>query len=287
MHFIVESGSTKSDWVQVDSKNNQSFYTTIGFNPYFHSSELITSEIRKNLDIMNAASEIKSVYFYGAGCSSSEMNAIVEQGLKKIFLNAFILVEHDLLACAYATYTGRPVISCIIGTGSNSCLFDGENLSEVVPALGYILGDEGSGSYFGKQLISSFLYHLLPKDIEADFIQTYQLDKESLVNRIYREPNANVFIASFMPFIAKHKDSPFFRKMITDGFKKFMEIHVCCYDDYKNKEVNFVGSISLIFERELNAAGEELGIEIGRIIPKPIHALVQYHLDYVLKKQII
>jgi glucosamine kinase len=287
MHFIVESGSTKSDWVQVDSKNNQSFYTTIGFNPYFHSSELITSEIRKNLDIMNVASEIKSVYFYGAGCSSSEMNAIVEQGLKKIFLNAFILVEHDLLACAYATYTGRPVISCIIGTGSNSCLFDGENLSEVVPALGYILGDEGSGSYFGKQLISSFLYHLLPKDIEADFIQTYQLDKESLVNRIYREPNANVFIASFMPFIAKHKDSPFFRKMITDGFKKFMEIHVCCYDDYKNKEVNFVGSISLIFERELNAAGEELGIEIGRIIPKPIHALVQYHLDYVLKKQII
>jgi hypothetical protein len=196
-------------------------------------------------------------------------------------------VEHDLLACAYATYTGRPVISCIIGTGSNSCLFDGENLSEVVPALGYILGDEGSGSYFGKQLISSFLYHLLPKDIEADFIETYQLDKESLVNRIYREPNANVFIASFMPFIAKHKDSPFFRKMVTDGFKKFMEIHVCCYQDYKNKEVNFVGSISLIFERELNAAGKELGIEIGRIIPKPIHALVQYHLDYVLKQQII
>lgn len=287
MHFIVESGSTKSDWVLVDSKNNQSFHTTIGFNPYFHSSELITSEIRKNLDIMNVASEIKSVYFYGAGCSSSEMNAIVEQGLKKIFFNAFILVEHDLLACAYATYSGSPVISCIIGTGSNSCLFDGENLSEVVPALGYILGDEGSGSYFGKQLISSFLYHLLPKDIEADFIQTYHLGKESLVNRIYREPNANVFIASFMPFIAKHKDSPFFRKMITDGFKKFMEIHVCCYHDYKNKEVNFVGSISLIFERELNAAGEELGVEIGRIIPKPIHALVQYHLDYVLKKQII
>jgi hypothetical protein len=241
----------------------------------------------KNLDIMNVAPEIKSVYFYGAGCSSSEMNAIVEVGLKKIFVNAFILVEHDLLACAYATYTGRPVISCIIGTGSNSCLFDGENLSEVVPALGYILGDEGSGSYFGKQLISSFLYHLLPKEIEADFIETYQLDKESLVNRIYREPNANVFIASFMPFIAKHKDSPFFRKMVTDGFKKFMEIHVCCYQDYTSKEVNFVGSISLIFERELNAAGKELGIIIGRIIPKPIHALVQYHLDYVLKQQII
>ena len=126
MHFIVESGSTKSDWVLVDSKNNQSFHTTIGFNPYFHSSELITSEIMKNLDIMNVAPEIKSVYFYGAGCSSSEMNVIVEAGLKKIFVNAFILVEHDLLACAYATYTGRAVISCIIGTGSNSCLFDGE-----------------------------------------------------------------------------------------------------------------------------------------------------------------
>ena len=286
MHFIIESGSTKSDWVLVDNKNKQSFFTTMGFNPYFHSSDIISNEIGKNKDIMAISSEVKSIYFYGAGCSSIEMNKIVELGFKKIFASAFIFVEHDLLASAYAAYSGKPVISCIIGTGSNSCLFDGKNLSEVVPALGYILGDEASGSYFGKQLISSLLYHHLPKEIEEDFTATYKLDKETLLNRIYREPNANVFIASFMPFIAKHKDAPFFRKMLIDGFRKFMEIHVCCYADYKQKEVNFVGSISQIFEFELKTAAKELGIEVGRIIPKPVHALVQYHLDYVLKTQI-
>lgn len=286
MHFIIESGSTKSDWVLVDNKNKQSFFTTMGFNPYFHSSANISSEIQKNKDIIAISQNIKSIYFYGAGCSSDEMNRIVEQGLKKIFSTAFILVEHDLLASAYAAYSGKPVISCIIGTGSNSCMFDGENLSEVVPALGYILGDEASGSYFGKQLITSFLYQHLPKNIEDDFIATYNLDKETLLNRIYREPNANVFIASFMPFIAKHKDASFFRKILIDGFRKFMEIHVCCFNNYKKKEVNFVGSISQIFEFELKAAAKELGIEVGRIIPKPVNALVQYHLDYILNSQV-
>ena len=248
MYFIVESGSTKSDWVLVDSKNNQSFYSTMGFNPYFHSSDLIETELKKQVDILAVAEEVLGVYFYGAGCSSDEMNKIVEIGLKRIFTNAEIVVDHDLLACAYATYSGNPAISCIIGTGSNSCLFDGEELSEVVPALGYILGDEGSGSYFGKQLLSNFLYHKLPANVEADFIATYKLNKDQIVNHVYREPNANVYIASFMPFIAKHKDEAFFSEMVYQGFKKFMEVHVCCYPNFKETEVHFVGSLSKIFE---------------------------------------
>ena len=283
MYFVVESGSTKSDWVLISDKNNQRIYSTIGFNPYFHSSASIESEIKKNTELMQIASEVKGVWFYGSGCSSESLNNIVAEGLKRIFTNAQIVVDHDLLACAYATYTGKPVISCILGTGSNSCYFDGENLKEVVPALGYILGDEGSGSFFGKQLISNFLYHRLPKEISEDFLNTYHLGKEEIIGKVYKEKNANVFIASFMPFIAKHKENDFIKTMICEGFKKFMDVHVCCFENYKNVEVNFVGSISEIFETQLHEAASELGIHIGRIIRRPVDALVQYHLDYVIK----
>jgi len=282
MFFVVESGSTKSDWVLIENKNNQSFYSTMGFNPYFHSSDRIESELRSNSDIMKVADSIRGVYFYGAGCSSSELNQIVEIGLSRIFPNAEIQVEHDLLACAYSTYSGNPVISCIIGTGSNSCYFDGKNVSEEIPALGYILGDEGSGSFFGKQLISNFLYKRLPREISDDFIQTYNLGKDELIDRVYMRENANVFIASFMPFIAKHKSHEYIKKMVRDGFKRFLEIHVCCYRNYREVEVNFVGSISEIFEEQLREAAIEFGIQIGRIIRRPVDSLVNYHLKYLL-----
>jgi glucosamine kinase len=282
MFFVVESGSTKSDWVLIENKNNQSFYSTMGFNPYFHSSDRIESELRSNSDIMKVADSIRGVYFYGAGCSSSELNQIVEIGLSRIFPNAEIQVEHDLLACAYSTYSGNPVISCIIGTGSNSCYFDGKSVSEEIPALGYILGDEGSGSFFGKQLISNFLYKRLPNEISDDFIKTYNLEKDELIDRVYMRENANVFIASFMPFIAKHKSHEYIKKMVLDGFKKFLEIHVCCYQNFRDVEVNFVGSISEIFENQLREAATEFGIKIGRIIRRPVDSLVNYHLNYLL-----
>ena len=243
MYFIVESGSTKSDWVLLESKSKKNIYSTIGFNPYFHSSTQIENEIRKNVALTEIAPFIKGIYFYGAGCSSEHLNKIVSTGLRSVFNDAEIIVDHDLLACAYATYTGKPVISCILATGSNSCYFDGKNLKEKVPALGYILVDEGSGSYFGKQLIANYLYHRLPKELSNDFYATYHLEKDVLIDRIYKQPNANVFIASFMPFIAKHKDHEYIQQMVREGFKKFMDIHVCCFENYKEVEVNFVGSI--------------------------------------------
>jgi len=282
MNFVVESGSTKSDWVLIDNNSDQRFFSTIGFNPFFHSSETIENELIKNKELLSLSSQVESVYFYGAGCSSKELNEIVRIGLSRVFTKANIIVDHDLLACAYATYRGKPVISCILGTGSNSCYFDGEKLSEKVPALGYILGDEGSGSYFGKQLLSNFLYNRLPENIATDFRETYNLGKDEIIGKVYKEENANVFIASFMPFVAKHKENDFIKMMIRDGFKKFMEVHVCCFDNYKNVEVNFVGSISEILETQLHEAASEIGINIGRIIRRPVDALVQYHLDYVL-----
>lgn len=285
MIFIIESGSTKSDWVLIDDKSNQSFFSTMGFNPHFHSAENIAEEIGKNLDLVAIADSINAIYFYGAGCSSESSNKIVYEGLSSVFTKAQIHVEHDLTACAYSTFQGSPAISCIIGTGSNSCFFDGQTVSEVVPALGYILGDEGSGSYFGKKLLASYLYNKLPKHVEEDFEKTFNLSKNQIVENVYKKPNANVYIASFMPFIAKHKDEAFFKLMVEEGMRNFMEVHVCCYDNYQNVPVHFVGSIAQIFEKEVLKAAISLNITIGQIIQKPIQGLITYHENYIFSKQ--
>ena len=285
MVLIVESGSTKSDWVLLSPENKQDVYSSMGFNPYFHSSAVIENELRRHAELMSHAEKIQQIYFYGAGCSSSEMNDIVKLGLTNVFTNAQIHIDHDLMACAYATYSGNPSICCIIGTGSNSCYFDGKTVSEVVPALGYILGDEGSGTYFGKKLLSAFLYHQLPKHVEEDFVKEYAIDKNEIVNKVYRNENANVYIASFMPFIAKHKDELFFQKMIEDGLRHFIEVHVCCYPNYKDVEINFVGSIASVFRNALDRAANSLDARIGRVVQKPVEGLVSYHFDYVLGKE--
>ena len=285
MIFIIESGSTKSDWVLVDDKSKQTFYKTIGFNPYFHSAELVSSEIKKNKEIIGHASSVKKIFFYGAGCSSEKMNNTIEKGIQSVFKDAEIFVEHDLLACAFATYEGEPGISCIIGTGSNSCHFDGVNLNEEVPALGYVLGDEGSGSYFGKFLLSSFLYHKLPTDLLKDFQDTYALTEADIVSGVYQKESPNVFIASFMPFVVKHKKHKFFNDVLVKGLQHFMEVHVCCYKDYLDTPVHFVGSLSVLLEDELRIAADNLGIEIRSVIAKPIQNLVDYHLKYILKNE--
>ena len=181
MIFIVESGSTKSDWVLLGPENSQNVFASPGFNPYFHSADWIEGELKKVDGIISIADQVSEIYFYGAGCSSDKLNAVVQEGLNRIFKNAKVYVDHDLVACAYATYKGRESISCIVGTGSNSCYFDGKTVSEVVPALGYILGDEGSGSYFGKKLIAAFLYHHLPEHLSKDFFDTYGFTKDALV----------------------------------------------------------------------------------------------------------
>ena len=157
MLLVVESGSTKSDWVLVENKTVTNTFKTIGFNPFFHDENTIHNALKENRELYKIADQVNDLFFYGAGCSSEEMNNIIKNAFSKIFTHASIEVEHDLLACALATYEEKPAISCIIGTGSNSCFFDGNQLIEKVPALGYVLGDEGSGSYYGKKLLTDFL----------------------------------------------------------------------------------------------------------------------------------
>ena len=283
MMLIVESGSTKSDWVLVSEGKIAKRYKTMGFNPFFHNETIIYNSIKQNRELLSISKKTKQVFFYGAGCSSDELNLVVKKALGKLFINASINVDHDLLACALATYDGKPAISCIIGTGSNSCLFDGENLVEVVPALGYILGDEGSGSYYGKKLLTDYLYGKLPIDIKQEFDKTFKTSKADIFDNIYMKPHANVYLASFMRFLSGLNEHEYVENMLKQGMKHFMVNHVCCYDNFKELKVHFIGSMSFVFQEQLKFAANELNISLGAIIKNPIDGLVSYHINNPVK----
>lgn len=278
MILIADSGSTKSDWVVIDNQKRYKF-ETVGINPFFHDETFVVKAINENDSLTSLSHQIESVYFYGAGCSSEKLNSIIHRGLQNVFVNANIHVDHDLTACALATYEGEPSISCIIGTGSNSCFFDGYQVKEEIPALGYILGDEGSGAYFGKKLLSDFLYNKLPTSIHSAIQNDLHLNKEQIISNVYMKPGANVYLASFMPFICKHFDDLYISNMILEGFNTFIETHVKCYEDYSKYKVHFIGSIACLFQKELKEACRLNNIILGKVIKKPIDGLVDYHLE--------
>ena len=281
MILIAESGSTKTDWVLVNNNKEIIMFKTMGFNPFFHSSEFIADEIQNNKEFYEASKNVDKLYFYGAGCSSDEMNNIIKLGLSKIYPNSAVIVDHDLLACALSTYQGEPSISCILGTGSNSCYFDGKVLREEVPAIAYVLGDEGSGSFYGKKLLRDYLYNQLPESITKDFESQFGNAKADIFENVYMKPHANVYLASFMKFLNRHYHHEYVVNMIQHGMNEFMKIHVCCYPEHKSVKTHFIGSISKIFERELIQAANKNGVILGEIIQKPVDNLVNYHLNHI------
>lgn len=283
MILIADSGSTKCDWLLIETNGEVvDTFSTMGFNPYFHNSQFVREQLNLNADLKAIAQQVNHLFFYGAGASTPALCKQMEDGLSQFFPFAKVLIDHDLVGAAYAVYDGSPCIAAILGTGSNSCFFDGKEISEMVPALAYILGDEGSGSWFGKQLLRNYFYNNLPDEIRADFETTYGLTKDQLVENVYNREHANVWLASFMPFIAKHKHHPTIQSWISDGLREFVKIHVKCFPQYASIPVHFVGSISYIFETLLREVCAEEGVICGRILKQPIHSLADYHLRYLI-----
>lgn len=277
MVIIIESGSTKADWLIIQGEKRY-YHNTIGFNPFFHSTEIVAETLKNDQPLQDLFDLEGEIHFYGAGCSSKELNQTIENGFKTVFKNATVSVDHDLLAAGLSLYRGKNVIACILGTGSNSLLFDGKNLHEEVPALGYILGDEGSGSFFGKQILSDFLYCRLPQQIESDLRQL-GLSKDEIFRKVYMEPNANVFLASISPILIQNKELEYCQNLIRKGFDLFLDRHVLCFKDCFTTEVSFVGSIAALLASELEAVCQEKGLTVGQIIRKPIDSLANYHLN--------
>lgn len=282
MILIADSGSTKCDWL-LTNKEGESLgnYKTLGFNPLFQGSETIAEEIKKETTLASLGSSVEAVYYYGAGVNSEEKVRVVRRALMHVFPNAIQHIEHDLAAAAYATYDGRPCISCIIGTGSNSCFFDGKTIVENRPALGFILGDEGSGAYLGKQLIADYLYSVMPDDIAQELAAEYKLTELSIFEAVYQKPRPNVYLAGFVPFIISHSGHPYFRDMVHKAMVHFINVHVLCFENAAQYPVHFVGSVANSFSDIITTALKDVGLTPGTIIKKPIDKLLEYHVKWL------
>ncbi|NNE55906.1 MAG: ATPase, partial [Flavobacteriales bacterium] len=267
MILIADSGSTKCDWMIVDAAGTElGTFSTMGLNPYFHDEETVETALRQLNNTIDLLRDIEYVFFYGAGSSSTALCATIQRGLQRVFPDAEIFVDHDLVGAAYSTFDGWPSICCILGTGSNSCYFDGQKIREEVPALAYILGDEGSGSYFGKILLQEYFYKKLPKEIHDAFEAEYHLTHQEMVRRVYNESDANVYLAGFTKFIGKFKEHPHVQKWIIEGMERFLDIHVCCFPEHKEVPIHFVGSVAHYFRPSLEVAMERKGLKLGNVI---------------------
>ena len=273
MKLIADSGSTKTAWAVVENPNN--VIKTDGINPIFMDSDTIESTLRSQL-MPNIAETITEVYFYGAGCANEEKINVVRTAIQSVFGEIKVEIASDLLGAARGLCGHQSGIACILGTGSNSCLYENDNISWNVPALGFILGDEGSGAVLGKLLMGNIFKNQLPEAIKEDFVQTYGYNMMDVIEKVYRQSLPNRFLASFGPFISKHIAVPEMYNMVYDALESFIVRNVKQYPTEKYA-VNFTGSIAYYFSDILKELSEKHNFKIGRIAQDPLEGLVEYH----------
>lgn len=283
MILIADSGSTKTDWRLIDRNNKEYRFNTIGFNPFFQDSTMIANELKQLLGpevstITQTNKEDLSIYFYGAGCSSNEKCEIVKKALITVFPEASVEVDHDLLAAARSLLGKNEGIAAILGTGSNSCHYDGKEIVSNVTSLGYILGDEGSGAFIGKHFIQDYLNKDLPANIAEHFYETCNLSSENILDAVYKQPMPSRFLASFSKFINQHKNETYFVDLIEYNFEQFFIKHICKYEKYQELELSCVGSVAYYYSDILNSVAKRKNVTLGKIIESPITNLTSYHL---------
>lgn len=283
MLLVADSGSTKADWILNLSKTESISFRTPGINPFFVNEKDIVTIFQDVHEIRQYFDQVSEIHFFGAGCSSPDRREMVSNALSKVFPNAFVSVEIDLIASIYATCGKEAGLCCILGTGSNITFYDGLEVHDGKHGLGYILGDEGSGTYFGRQLITRFLYGRMPKDLADSFYSQFELTKESVIKRTYQEPAANSFLASFAPFMSTHSDHPYIIGMLKEGFEEFADTNILSYPEYKSHECHFVGSIAYHFSDILRSVCENKGIKTGKILKHPIEELSNFIMEHGIK----
>ncbi|MES2762158.1 MAG: hypothetical protein V4677_08125 [Bacteroidota bacterium] len=276
--LIADSGSTKTDWVLLDKNNIILQFQTIGFNPYFQSSEDIYTEIKNKLIpvLHDQLHSIKQISYYGAGCSTPEKVQVVKQGLYLAFGNILSEVNHDLLAAARALCGKAKGIACILGTGSNSCLYDGKEVIENIPSVGYLFGDHGSGATIGRTFIQHYFDGKLPLHLKSGF-ENAGFHREIILENVYKKAMPSRYLASIMSFLVNYNNDSYVKDLIRNCFLDFFDAQVSKYTGAKNLPVNSVGSIGYYYKELLADAAKEKGFMIGNIIKSPIDGLIKYH----------
>jgi glucosamine kinase len=279
MILVADSGSSKTDWLLALPENKTQQFRTSGLNPYFLSEREIVKILQDQVpDLIAFADDINEIYFFGAGASSPDRHEIVSNALSQLFTKSYISVDSDLLGSAYATCGHQKGLCCVLGTGSNISFFDGEDIHAGQHGLGFVLGDEGGGTWFGKALVTDFLYGNMPEDVSEKFNEKYHLDKEIVIRSVYQTSNANTYLASFSKFLSDIRQSAYAQNLLRTGLLEFIETNIKSYPEYHNYKCNFVGSIAYVFTDELKIVCKENNIHIGKVIQQPIHDLLKFIL---------
>ncbi len=280
MRLLVDSGSTKADWIAIDDDGKVLFTTqTLGLNPEILNAADIIERLNDRFDILQNKDKATHLYFYGAGCGTENMKNTLTEIFQNYFTNAVVVVEEDTYAAVYATTPkGEEAIVAILGTGSNCSYFDGTVLHQKVQSLGYIVMDDCSGNVFGKELIRKYYFNKMPKDLALEFEKEYDLSADFIKNKLYKESNPNAYLATFAKFLIQNKENEFCKKIIFRGMKSFVINYIKQYENYKEVPVHFVGSIAFYLKDELQITFDTYGIKLGNVLRRPIDGLIAYHI---------
>ena len=278
MILIADGGSTKSNWCQLNDDHNRVYFNTEGYNPDFMTTAAIAASLGQSLPDTLPREQVKEVHYYGAGVSSQAKADVVGRAMQQLFPQAQVSVTEDLLAAARALLGHGPGFAAILGTGTNSCLYDGQQITYNVDSLGYFLGDEGSGSFIGKRLLRDYLRGHLPDGLQEIFRETYNLgSRNEILDQLYNQPLPNRFLASFAKFAYDHNNVSYCREIVLQGFETFFQNLVLHYPDYQRYSFNCVGSVGYNFRDALTQVARGHGMEVGKIIRSPIDDLASYH----------
>ena len=278
MIAVVYSGSNYADWRLADKDRIIASFKTSGINPYFHDEKQIIQLLSKNINLIHHAEEIKRIYFFGAGASSTELKNIVQNALSTFFKFGKVTVDHDIAAAAIACCKNSPGIISIIGSGSNAAWYDGRKVKPNNYGLGYILADEGSGNWLGKQLIKGFMNETLPANIQKKFVSRYDLDRKTLLEKVYRQKQPAIFLSSFTEFYIENQEDHYLKDTIRSGFDKLVKTYLLpLHDEHPEALLYFAGSVAAGFQNQLNEAAADAKLKIANIIKEPINNLLTYY----------
>jgi glucosamine kinase len=278
MIAVVYSGSNYAEWRLADRGRTIASFKTAGINPYFNDEKQIIQLLNKNINLIHHAEEIKRIYFFGAGSFSSDLKAIVHSALSTFFKFGKVTVDHDIDAAAIACCKNKPGIICICGSGSNAAWYDGRKVKSNNYGLGYILADEGSGNWLGRQLLKAFMNETLPPNIRKKFDQRYDIDRRTLLEKVYRQKQPAVFLSSFTDFYIENKDDNYLKNVIISGFDRLINTYLLpLYKQHPGTQIHFAGSVASGFQDYLYEATAAANLTIGNIIKEPINNLLTYY----------
>ncbi len=276
IQLIADSGSTKAEWCLIDGKKKKTFYTQ-GLSPYFLSTEQIQKILEQELKTKMKQVEPDEVFFYGTGCSNPNNVILVKKAIQKVFKKAKISVDHDLMGAAKALCGKEKGIACILGTGSNSCFYNGKKIIKNSPGLGYVLGDEGSGAYLGKKVIQYILYNTFDEDLMDRFKAKFNTNNNEILEAVYKKPLPNRYLANFTIFLAENRGHYMVENIIEDGFNDFFFNHIYKYRESWTLPINFIGSVAFGFKDVLKEMCSSYELQLGTVLKKPMDGLIKYH----------